>query len=172
MSRFFPHTSYAEDQPLPRVILTTHVVTRAVAVGSAVGVGVAAVRQAVPPWRGPDAFSRRLVRASSAGALCGLGLGVVAAAGRMYGRDLVEWQDRSWRLMENRGQLEVDDWTYLGMAAGVGTAWGAGTLRGMGPRGVVGAAGAGSVAGFLAWAAWRLGLNGGKYKEKPKEGDL
>ncbi|KID98527.1 hypothetical protein MAJ_05455, partial [Metarhizium majus ARSEF 297] len=109
MSRYFPHTSYAEDQPVPHVVLATH---------------------------------------------------------------LVEWQDRSWRLLENRGQLEMDDWTYLGMGAGVAAAWAAGSLKGLGGRGVMGAVGAGGVVGGLAWAGWRFGVNGGRFKEKPKEGDL
>lgn len=176
MSRYFPHTSYAEDQPVPHVVLATHVLTRALAAGSLAGLGVAAARQAVPAWRRPGGapalVSHRILGASSAGALWGLGVGAAALAGRMYGRELVEWQDRSWRLLENRGQLEMDDWTYLGMGAGVAAAWAAGSLKGLGGRGVMGAVGAGGVVGGLAWAGWRFGVNGGRFKEKPKEGDL
>lgn len=90
----------------------------------------------------------------------------------MYGRELIEWQDRSWRLLENRGQVEMDDWTYIGMGAGVVAALGTGSLKGLGVRGVLGAMGAGSVVGGLGWVGWRVGINGGKFEEKPKEGDL
>lgn len=37
MSRYFPHTAYAEDQPLSRTILGVHVLTRAHTTGAAVG---------------------------------------------------------------------------------------------------------------------------------------
>jgi hypothetical protein len=40
MSRFFPHAAYAEDQPLAKTILTTHVLTRAFQAGSLGGTGV------------------------------------------------------------------------------------------------------------------------------------
>ncbi|KJK82763.1 hypothetical protein H634G_01900 [Metarhizium anisopliae BRIP 53293] len=73
---------------------------------------------------------------------------------------------------KRKGQLEMDDWTYLGMGAGVAAAWAAGSLKGLGGRGVMGAVGAGGVVGGLAWAGWRFGVNGGRFKEKPKEGDL
>jgi hypothetical protein len=172
MSRYFPHTSYAEDQALPHVILTTHVLTRAVAAGSLVGLGVSAVRQAIPSLRRPGPISRRILMSSYTGAIWGLGLNVVGLAGRMYGRELVEWQDRSWRLLENRGQVEMDDWTYIGMAGGVAAAWGTGSLKGLGPRGVVGAMGAGSVVGGLGWIGWRFGVNGGKFGQKEHEGDM
>ncbi|EFY91788.1 hypothetical protein MAC_02073 [Metarhizium acridum CQMa 102] len=121
---------------------------------------------------GGAGVSHRILRASSAGALWGLGVGAAVVAGRMYGREPVEWQDRSWRLLENRGQLEMDDWTYLGMGSGVAAAWATGSLKGLGGRGVLGAVGAGGVVGGLAWAGWRFGVNGGRFKEKPKEGDL
>jgi hypothetical protein len=42
MSRFFPHTAYAEDQPLAHTILWTHVLTRGVTLGSLIGTGVGA----------------------------------------------------------------------------------------------------------------------------------
>jgi len=35
------------------------------------------------------------------------GLMAFAVPGRMFGREEIEWKDRSWRLMENKGQLEV-----------------------------------------------------------------
>ena len=54
----------------------------------------------------------------------------VALPGRMWGREDIEWRDRSWRLLENKGQKEVDAWGVLG--AGVGAVVGT-----VGTRGVV-----------------------------------
>ncbi|OAQ64799.1 ATP release protein [Pochonia chlamydosporia 170] len=172
MSRYFPHTSYAEDQPLPHAILTTHVLTRAITAGSLIGLTITAIRQSIPSWRRPGPISKRILMSSSTGAIWGLGINAVGLAGRMYGRELIEWQDRSWRLLENRGQVEMDDWTYIGMAGGVVAALATGSLKGLGARGVLGSMGAGSVVGGLGWAGWRFGVNGGKFGEKEKEGDL
>jgi fermentation-respiration switch protein FrsA (DUF1100 family) len=38
--------------------------------------------------------------------------------GRMRGREDVEWQDRSWRLLENEGEKRTDWWTLGGTSAG------------------------------------------------------
>lgn len=85
--------------------------------------------------------------------------------GRMRGREEVEWQDRSWRLLENQGQLETDDWTAIG--AGAGALIGANALNGW--RGAVGGLGLGSMGGALAWMAWRFGVNGGKFPKKEED---
>ncbi|QUC22399.1 uncharacterized protein UV8b_06640 [Ustilaginoidea virens] len=173
MSRFFPHTAYAEDQPRPYAILTAHVLARGFTAGSLVGLAAAGVRQAVPAWRRPGPLAAAVLRSSSTGSLVGVGLMGLALGGRMYGRSRIEWQDRSWRLLENRGQVEVDDWTYVGMAAGAAAAAAAtGHVRALGLRAVVGGAGAGSVVGMIGCLAWRQGLNGGRFPEKGREGDL
>lgn len=38
----------------------------------------------------------------------------------MAGKEEIEWQDRSWRLLHNQGQVAVDNWSLLGMAGGIG----------------------------------------------------
>ena len=93
----------------------------------------------------------------------------VALAGRMRGRAEIEWQDRAWRLLENQGQLECDDWTYAGMAAGT-----LGAVLARPPtvslaRGLVGGAGLGSFAGFVGYMAWRYGVHGGRFPEPKPE---
>lgn len=72
---------------------------------------------------------------------------------RMYGRDEIEWRDRSWRLLENKSQVAVDDWTYLGMLVGAATSVG---KRNLGWRVVVGRIGVGSL----------LGMGGGVFAGK------
>lgn len=165
MSRFFPHTPYAEDQPLSRTILTTHVIARAITASALISAGITTTRQLVPAFRPKVtdlSLAPRLLRSASTGTLVAVGLGAAMTVGRMQGRDEIEWQDRSWRLLENKGQVETDDWTVAGMAAGaaVGAAVG-----GLGWRGAVGGMGLGSVGGMLGYLGWRYGVNGGKFPE-------
>ncbi|KAK1539305.1 uncharacterized protein CCOS01_00619 [Colletotrichum costaricense] len=192
MSRYFPHTAYAEDQPLAGTILTVHVLMRGYTTGTVVGLGVAAASGAARRLRGtkpvpatavagtPFSTSattalrsagglRTLLRKSGTASAVGLGLTGVATVARMYGREDIEWRDRAWRLMESRSQLEVDDWTYGGAAAGVaalGIARAAG-MKGsaLGVRVVAGAAGLGSLAGTVGYMIWRYGVHGGKYPD-------
>lgn len=103
----------------------------------------------------------------------GLGLMGLALAGRMRGREHIEWRDRAWRLLENPGQLETDDWTYGGAAAGLvalglwrrAGAKETGGGRGGGWRAVAGAAGLGSLAGTVGYMVWRYGVHAGKFPE-------
>ncbi|PNY26491.1 Uncharacterized protein TCAP_03611 [Tolypocladium capitatum] len=166
MSRLFPHTVYAEDQPLAHTVLTTHVLTRAVTMGTLVGLGLAGTRQAIPSLRRPGPLAARLLLSASSGSLIGAGVTAVGLAFRMQGRERIEWQDRSWRLLENQGQLETDDWTYAGMGAAAAAAVATGRVRALGWRGLVGATGLGSVGGMAGYLAWRYGVNGGKFPEK------
>ena len=92
------------------------------------------------------------------------GVGVLGAvlAGRMWGREEIEWKDRAWRLLGNRGQVEVDEWGLVGMVVG-----GVGVLvgRGRGWRVGVGGVGVGSSVGVLGYMIWRHGVKGGKWEE-------
>ncbi|KAM3534829.1 hypothetical protein MY4038_001910 [Beauveria bassiana] len=191
MSRYFPHTAYAEDQPLARTILTTHVATRAVTLGTLLGVAATSARTVIPALRPKveqqqqqqqqQPFAARLLRSCAGSILATLGVAGVGLVVRMWGRDDIEWRDRSWRLLESRGQLETDDWTYGGMGAAGATsalvmvkARAAGARKKTPPpavlvlgwRGLVGAAGLGSVGGMMGYLGWRYGVNGGKFPEK------
>jgi hypothetical protein len=93
------------------------------------------------------------------GLQAGTALLAIGTTGRLWGKGEIEWQDRSWRLMENKGQLETDDWTYVAMGlAGISAA----ALR-QTPRIAIGSVGLGSVAGLLGYMGWRYGLHGGKF---------
>lgn len=166
MSRFWPHAPYAEDQPLSKTILTTHVITRAITLNTIIAAGITTTRQVIPFLRPkqPDAltFFPRIVRSASTGTVLALAVGTLMTAGRMRGREEIEWQDRSWRLLENPGQVETDDWTVVG--AGAGALIGANALKGW--RGAVGGLGLGTVGGMLGYMAWRYGVNGGKFPKK------
>jgi len=168
MSRFWPHTPYADEQPYEHAILYTHVLTRAIQAGSVVGTGVGTsvflLRQfnVLKPRMPPSTLGTTILRSTGVGVVVGLGILTLGLPMRMRGREEIEWKDRSWRLLENKGQVECDDWTYVGMAAGAVTA-----ARGSasGWRGAVGKAGAGSVVGMLGYMGWRYGVKGGKWEE-------
>lgn len=168
MSRYWPHAAYAEDQPLSHAILVTHVLSRAVTTGALIGGAVVSVRQAIPRFRPASAatipFARRLLLGGGTGALITMGvagLGIIPV--RMHGREEIEWQDRSWRLLENQGQVECDDWTYGGIALGSAAVLASSGGRAMGWRAVVGGASWGSVVGMVGYLGWRYGVNGGKF---------
>ncbi|KAM4056293.1 hypothetical protein HRG_003210 [Hirsutella rhossiliensis] len=189
MSRFFPHAPYAEDQPLARTILTTHVATRAVTTGTILGVGASEALRVIRSLRGgkptsptaappggstaPGGSSNgmlpRLLRPAATGSLVGVGLAAAALALRMRGREPVEWQDRSWRLLANRGQVETDDWTYAAMAAAAAASLASARGRALGLVGVVGALGLGSVGGMVGYLAWRHGVLGGRVPDAGRD---
>lgn len=163
MSRFWPHTPFAEDQPYPHAILYTHVLTRAIQAGAVVGSASGAAWALLRRSRGitPPTFAATILRSTGVGAVVGTGLLAVGLPMRMWGREEIEWKDRSWRLLENKGQVEVDDWTYGGMALGLVSAVASGR-RNLGWRGAVGRVGMGSVVGMLGYMGWRYGIHGGK----------
>ena len=74
----------------------------------------------------------------------------------MYGREDIEWQDRAWRLLENKGQVEADNWILSGAAIGAVTVGVAGRsgklpaeLNGKIVSAVLGGAGLGLSAGTV-----------------------
>ncbi|KAJ0415781.1 hypothetical protein BJY00DRAFT_317480 [Aspergillus carlsbadensis] len=150
MSHFFPKAAYAEDQPLATTILTTHVLYRGFQTGALLGpLGRAALslRTKAP------LTSTSLLRAAGTGSVVGTGILSVMLIGRMWGREEIEWKDRSWRLLNHRGQVAVDDWSQVGgvLGAGLGAARG-----GLGWRGVVGAGGVGSLVGVVGCLGYRF----------------
>lgn len=92
-----------------------------------------------------------------------IGIVSVGLVSRMWGREEIEWKDRSWRLMENKGQLETDDWTYGGMVAGLAAT--ALLKRPVGLVAILGSVGTGSVVGMLGYMGWRHGMHGGKFPD-------
>ncbi|KAB5531323.1 hypothetical protein GE09DRAFT_1251929 [Coniochaeta sp. 2T2.1] len=182
MSRLFPQPpSYAEDQPYSHTILTWHVLSRGFALGSGFGSLTYLARRFFRP-----SPSLSLLRSSGTGSLVGTGLLTLALLGRMRGRDEIEWRDRSWRLLWNRGQREVDDFWLGGLVFGGGVVAAAGRggevggegggkgvwavvkrgVRGTGWRGVVGGMGLGALGGMLGQSGWRYGVRGGFGEER------
>ncbi|RYP79824.1 hypothetical protein DL769_002769 [Monosporascus sp. CRB-8-3] len=179
MSRYFPHTAYAEDQPLAKTILTTHVLARSVTTGTAIGGVLFTSRllyQSVtkkpaapsPSLSTRQSGARAFLRTAGTSTLWTLGIVSAGLVGRMWGREDIEWRDRAWRLLENRGQLETDDWTCAGMVAGLAASAAA---RGppLGWVGVLGSVGTGSFLGMLGYMGWRYGVHRGRFPDVKKE---
>jgi len=161
MSRFFPHTPYAEDQPLYHTILAAHALHRGFQIGAALGIlygGAGLLVSAVRTFSTTPQIAQWPViqRTAGVGSVIGTSaLGVVLAM-RMAGRSEIEWRDRSWRLMENQGQLAVDDWSLGGVVLAL-------TYMSLGKRKsedlgrwktVVGRAGIGSSIGMMGYFTW------------------
>lgn len=168
MSRYFPHTPYAEDQPLAGTILTVHVLVRSITTGTVIGTGIYGARTAIrriqkqPTPLGPK--SQLLLRQTGVSTIWTLGIVSVGLVARMWGREDIEWRDRAWRLMENKGQVECDDFTYGGMLAGLGAA-ASKSVRRTGWVGILGSVGLGSTVGMVGYMGWRYGVNGGKFAD-------
>jgi len=205
MSRLWPTKDYAEDQPYPRAILATHVLTRGAQVGAlgglAAGFSIVILRhfnvlKATPatstsavslPSTKPTAAAKvptsaltssvrsatinTLLRSTGVGFLLGTGILSVGLSAQMRGKEAIEWKDRSWRLLRNKGQLECDDWSYGGMILGVASA----VRQGVPSQGAitaidflkgVGRVGVGGTVGLLGYMGWRYGLMGGWKKER------
>lgn len=165
MSRYYPHSEYAEDQPRAKTILTTHVLDRASQSGAFIGLSIGATRSLL----------RRQPLASAAlpstgyGALIGLGSMIIGLPIYMYGKTDIEWKDRSWRLLENEGQKEVDDFGSVGFVGGGLAALRSPAVRVAGRVNVVrlvGGATMGELLGVAGYMVWRYGVNGGKFPDK------
>jgi hypothetical protein len=160
MSHFYPTSEYAEDQPLSHTILTTHVLSRGFQLGTAIGLlntGAAYLVKRRP------LTTPTLLRSAGTGGLIGAGIVSVGLVARMWGREEIEWKDRSWRIRYNTGQVAIDNWAEPGAALGVlGVASrglvGSGSGMGVGFRGVVGGAGVGSLVGIVGCMAVRRAL--------------
>lgn len=119
---------FAEDQQFPRLILYSHVVHRMVNFSAGIAVISTGAHLAYRKLRPPSdptkyailqqPFAKSLVSASSKSVLIAPVLGVIATTLVMRNKTLIEWQDRSWRLLANNGQNLTDKWSIGGIVLG------------------------------------------------------
>lgn len=172
-THYLPHPPYAEDQPYARLILTTHCLSRGFQTGALIGSIVGTARH-LATHRTTTAPLPHLLRSTGTGAAVGVASMAVAVPVRMWRREGIEWQDRSWRLLENRGQVECDVFSAMGAVVGAGAVVVGRRGMGGGWRGVVGGAGLGGAGlggslGVLGYIGWRYGVKRGEWEE---EGNL
>ncbi|KAL8744697.1 MAG: hypothetical protein Q9190_003077 [Brigantiaea leucoxantha] len=122
LQKLFVQAPYAEDQPSAKPILIIHVLHRGYNAGALIGTIGTTLNAAFayiatrPPY--PDPIIARLVRSGSYGSFYGTAFMAVGLTMKMWGKEPIEWQDRSWRLLINEGQNHTDDWSIRG--AGIG----------------------------------------------------
>ncbi|KAF4551311.1 Hypothetical protein D9617_14g077680 [Elsinoe fawcettii] len=179
-----PHAPYEEDQRFSHTILTSHVLYRGFQTGAVLALPIAGAEwlyrrrfhppssvspatatgttaPSLPRGRKAQAFSSLLLRRTGPAAIIGTAFMVPGLLMRMKGREEIEWQSRSWRLLENKGQMEVDEWSLLGL--GVAGALVAGrVVRPVGWRGVVGLLAVGNLVGVGGYMIARYGEGKGE----------
>jgi hypothetical protein len=171
MTTFFKKAEYAEDQKYAKTILTFHVLRSGAVVGAISAIPIALGFCLIRGPRTISNFNRILLISSSRGLVVGPAVTGVMLVGRMQGRDDIEWRDRSWRLLINNGQVEVDNWVLQGAAAGAILGFVAGR-SGKLPRplgksiwtATSGIAALGTVFGTIGYLLWRHGVRGGKHE--------
>ncbi|QDS72746.1 hypothetical protein FKW77_004005 [Venturia effusa] len=167
MAHRIPHPPNAEDQAYAKCYLTFHVLRSTLPLGAALSIPTSIASTFYYGPRTIPTFTSRLFLHSSRGSTTGLALGFIMLEGRMWGREEIEWKDRTWRLLENKGQIEVDSWIVAcGLVGSVASVFAA--RRGKIPvdgRRLVSGAGLGSVAGTGGYVAWRYGIHDGSLPE-------
>ena len=165
MSRFYPHTEYAEDQPYPKTILTAHVLDRGFQSGAVIGLASGVIRSLIRK----RPLATAILTPTGTGALIGTALMIPGLPFYMSGKEDIEWRDRSWRLLENEGQKEVDDWSSVGFVGGVIAAARSEAYR-QATKGrvlkLIGGGALGDLLGVTGYMAWRYGVHGGKWPNK------
>ncbi|EMD88818.1 hypothetical protein COCC4DRAFT_195268 [Bipolaris maydis ATCC 48331] len=166
MTSFFPHPVYAEDQPYARSILYLHVMRASAMSFSFLSLArfpasVIAARYKKAPIN-YNVILARTLKTAGRGLVLGTAAGVAMTWGRMRGLEEIEWKDRAWRILENKGEVQTD-WVTLSSASGGAVAALIAARRGRikMPAGgaMLGGAGVGMAAGvpymFASYAAGR-----------------
>ncbi|KAF2689328.1 hypothetical protein K458DRAFT_413632 [Lentithecium fluviatile CBS 122367] len=136
MTSLYPHTPYAEDQPSAHAILYTHTIRAGAMAGTFLSLFTAPASLLISRYRyntplASATFIPRLLSHSGRGLLFGALFGAAATYGRMTGREEIEWQDRAWRLHENRGEMDTDFVALGGAGVGALAAWAAKSRGGL-----------------------------------------
>jgi hypothetical protein len=156
MNSLFKKEGYAEDQRNAHAILYLHVMRASAMTFSFVSALGAPISLLVSRSHQQSIKINALILRTLVYSGRGLVLGTVAGAlmtwGQMRGKEKIEWQDRSQRILGNEGEVQTD-WEVLG-AASVGAAAGVvAARRGAIPLNVgqaaLGGAGVGFSSGIL-----------------------
>lgn len=150
---------------MSHTILTAHVLYRGFQTGAIVGQSLKLARSLFTKSALllNETMLASTLRSTGVGALTGTALMIPGVYMRMYGREEIEWKDRSWRLLESESQKAVDDCSGIGTV--VGALFGARQILSHESTRtkafkVAGGAGVGSIAGVVVYLGWWYGLKG------------
>jgi len=166
MTSLFPHSAHAEDQHYARTILYLHVVRASSMSFSFLSLLQFPISLVAARYRNTavdySMIVVRTIKTSGRGFVLGTAAGVAMTWGRMRGRGDVEWKDRAWALLENKGKVKTDWVTLFTSSAGaVATLMAArrGTIPLTTGNAILGGAAFGSAAGvpytFVSYAMGR-----------------
>ncbi|KAF2036047.1 hypothetical protein EK21DRAFT_83770 [Setomelanomma holmii] len=155
MTSLFPHTAYAEDQPNAHAILYLHVMRASAMSFSFISLFRfpasllnARYRKAPIDMR---TVTARTLQSSGRALVLGSAVGALMTWGRMRGKEEIEWQDRAWRVLENKGEVKTD-WVAMGGLSAGAAAGLVAARRGVLPtsagNAILGGAGAGAAVGI------------------------
>jgi hypothetical protein len=170
LDHIFPRADYAEEQQYAKTILTTHVLHRSLNVGGVLGLARVGASSIWHRYRGTAGIASTPTLLAVSKTTIWTTVFVSAALGaRMYSKDAIEWQDRSWRLLGHPTQRAVDEWSTVGAVSGAIV--GAG-LKGKGNVGIMsrgfGGAAIGSLIGVVALETYRR-IEGAKKESAESE---
>ncbi|KAF1988094.1 hypothetical protein K402DRAFT_392364 [Aulographum hederae CBS 113979] len=177
MTAIFSQSDYAEDQPYAHTILAFHVIRAGFTAGSVLSLPSAAITPVISTLYktrsitslrniSPGTFRNAAIVHASRGGPLGLLFGALAVTGQMWGREDIEWKDRSWRLLGNKTQVETDNWVLGGVVLGAAGALIAGrrgrlpAFAGRPATAVIGGATIGSATGVVVMLAKNVVLAG------------
>lgn len=169
MDFFFAPAAYAEDQANSKIILGVHVLHRGFNLGSMLGIGASLATMTFQKMRSTSGLIHiysplsNTIQFASKGGIYGVGLGAIMLAGRMYDKDLIEWQDRSWRLLNHSTQIQTDEFSLVGAIIGYNLQTVYRSTYPKAPRALFGGAAMGSSAAIVAMLAYRA-ISGEKVK--------
>ncbi|KAJ3094660.1 hypothetical protein HDU97_007726 [Phlyctochytrium planicorne] len=150
MNAVFPPSTdgSAESLPNSRLILHTHVTSRTLLATTAFA-SIFSLTRTITSRKWP--LITGLIRSNATATLIAIPLGIAMTEFKMQGKEEIEWQDRSYRLLNNAGQNELDVLGWGGFGAGlVG-----GLLMRKGVMRTVGMAGLGGVFGLVGFGVKR-----------------
>ncbi|EAT85256.1 hypothetical protein HBH56_171890 [Parastagonospora nodorum] len=122
MDSLYPQAAYAEDQPNAQAILYIHVMRASAMTFTFFSLARIPITLIGSRVRGlpvnMSALVARTLQSSGRAFIAGSAVGAFMTWGRMRGREDIEWQDRSWRILRNKGEVKTDWVTMGGMGAG------------------------------------------------------
>ncbi|ETW01516.1 hypothetical protein H310_06180 [Aphanomyces invadans] len=117
MDHFVPVPDDVEDQRYAKEVLYAHVTARSIQVCA--GLATVGTLASAPFVKSKTvSLTTRVLTNNSRAVLLGLVAGPVMTFGRMQGQAAIDWQDRTWRLLQNPGQNNADIGFVVGSVVG------------------------------------------------------